>query len=193
MLLYYIHVILYDVNIAWTLSGAGERPLRLTRLGKPGQPSAVVKPVLTVQDVCRLLRRSRRHVYRYLKAGRLRPCARILGQWLFSPDEIRAFQKARVPGFLRPLFWDTRLADLSADYHRDFVLARLLESGDRRAMRWAFKTYPKAALLSFLQGRGAAVLSGRALRFWTMLLRGEGTPHRRESWRRAGRHWGGLP
>ncbi|MBI3332624.1 MAG: helix-turn-helix domain-containing protein [Candidatus Omnitrophica bacterium] len=186
------YVILYDVDIAWTLSGVGERPSRLVRAGRPGRPAVAIHPVLTVQEVCRRLRRSRRQVYRYLKGGRLRPCAQVLGQWLFSMEEVRRFRGDRLPAFLKPFFWDTRLADLSLERNRDFVLARLLESGDRRALRWVFKAYRREELRSFLEGRGAEVLSERTRHFWLLLLGEEASVRSRPSWRRRGRRWGGI-
>ncbi len=172
--------------------GEGERPSALLRPRGSGQPPKVIRPILTAEDVCRLLRRSKRQVYRYLKAGRLQPCARILGQWLFSAEEVRRFQRDRIPSFLKPFFWDARMADLSSEHHRDFILARVLESGDRKAVRWALRTYPKQTVLSFLKDRGKAALSERAQNFWLSVL-GEALPRRdRPDWRRQGRRWGGI-
>lgn len=143
----------------------GQRATAWSRRDRAGRPAETVRPVLTVQEVGRLLRRSRRQIYRYLRAGRLRPCARILGQWLFGPEEVRRFREGGLPRFLRPLFWDVRLADLSAEHHRDFILARLLESGDRRALRWLLQAYPRGAIRDFLERRGRRVLSRRAWNF----------------------------
>lgn len=187
-----LYVIIYDMDISFKLTGSGERLSRLVCREKPGRAPTVIRPVLTVQDVCRQLHRSRRHVYRYLKAGRLRPCARILGQWLFSTEEIRSFQSGRVPGFLNSLFWDARPADLSVRHHRDFILARLLESGNREAVAWVFRTYPKAQVRVFLRDRGSEVLSPRTKHFWGMLLGMAEGREERAPWRRWGRRWGGI-
>jgi len=180
------------MNKGWVLRGSGDRPDSLTPAKNAGASANPIRPVLTVPDVCRLLRRSRRHVYRYLKSGRLRPCARILGQWLFSTEEIQSFQSGRVPRFLNSLFWDARPADLSVRHHRDFILARLLESGNREAVAWVFRTYPKAQVRAFLRDRGSEVLSPRTKHFWRMLLGMAEEREERAPWRRLGRPWGGI-
>lgn len=176
----------------WVLEGAGGRPLRLRRLGAGGRTRETVAPLLTVQDVCRRLRKSRRQVYRYLRAGRLPPCARILGQWLFDPRALDRLKKSSLPPGFRRFFWDAPLSGLSAETHRDFILGRLMEWGDRDALRWLLRTYPKNSLEEFLQGRGREVLSKRDWRFWTLFLGVEKGRQPRGRWRRAGRRWGGV-
>lgn len=180
------------MNEQWVLAGVGPRVIRLTRLSRRGRRQETVSPVLTVTEVCRRLHKSRRHVYRYLQAGRLTPCARILGQWLFAPSEVARLTRRRLPVFLRPFFWDARLADLSVDRHRDFILARLLESGDRDAVAWALRAYPRDAVVAFLKGRGAELLSRRAWIFWAAVFRIGPGKRGRSAWRARGRHWGGI-
>jgi hypothetical protein len=180
------------MNTEWILHGAGDRVLRLTVPSSGGRHVQTASPVLTVGDVCRRLRKSQRQVYRYLRAGRLVPRVRVLGQWLFAPTDVEQCARRGVPGALRPFFWDVRLADLSLDQHRDFILARLLEWGDRAAVRWMLRQYPRKAVADFLLGRGAELLSKRAWHFWTTQLgvrTRRGTP---SSWRSRGRRWGGL-
>lgn len=181
------------MKTGWVLTGSGDRALRLVRLDPDDRKPDVISPVLTVKDVRRRLRKSQRQVYRYLHASRLKPCARILGQWLFSPEEVSRFARTRLPGWLRPFFWDTPLAGLSVEAHRDFILARLLEFGDRASIRWIFHTYPAPAVVEFLNGRGAEVLSRRTWRFWALLLGLQATRGiRRPGWRGRARHWGGI-
>ena len=187
------YVILYDMEDEWLLAGQGDRPLRLTRMRSGARRRETVSPVWTVQEVCRRLKKSRRQVYRYIRAGRLKPAARILGQWIFGPEEVGGSASRPLPGFLRRLFWDIRLADLSADHHRDLILSRVLEWGDRSAVEWALKVYPKRAWADFLRGRGAAVLSRPAWHFWVSQLGVKRAGGTASHWRRRGRHWGGIP
>lgn len=175
----------------WTLKGEGERLLELRGGLEPGRASAA-RPAVTVQEVCRLLKKSRRQVYRYVKAGRLKPRARILGQWLFSREEVDRFRNHPAPSFLKPLFWDVRLSDLSVDHHRDFILGRLLEWGDRQALQWLFRTYSREAILNFLRRRGTALLSRRSWHFWTLQFGRKPPRRQRGSWRLQGRRWGGV-
>ena len=165
----------------WSLTGVGQALRRLTVRVRGSRRATTISPVLTVGQVCRALHKSRRQVYRYLRMQRLQPCGRILGQWLVAQSEIDRFAHDQVPGHLRAFFWDAQLSSLSVTRHRDFILARLLEFGDREAARWVLRTYPRQALAAFLQGRGADVLSRRAWRFWAsqLGLKAPRTPSRR--------------
>lgn len=177
----------------WVLTGAGRRLLQLTVRPEGAGAPTIVHPVLTVADVCRRLGKSRRQVYRYVRAGRLPPAARVLGQWLFAPSTVDRSARPAVPSRLRRFFWDVRLSELSVDQHRDFIVARVLESGDREALRWLLRTYSRDALTAFLSGRGAELLTRRAWTFWCLFV---GLNARRDttrrSWRYRGRVWGGV-
>lgn len=175
----------------WILKGAGEKIRELAVFPEGRSPRRVPRP-LTVQEVCRLLGKSQRQVYRYLKAGRLRPCARILGQWLFSSEEVEGFRTSGIPGSLKAFFWDVQLSDLSADHHRDFILGRLLEVGNREALRWLFRTYSREAILDFLSKRGTDLLSQKSWHFWALQLGKEPGALSKKSWRSPGRRWGGV-
>lgn len=179
------------MKTSWTLTGSERGLLGLTYRQGGSQRVTAVRPVYTVMDVCRRLRKSRRQVYRYLRAGRLQPCGRILGQWLFASAQMDGFARNTLPRGLRRFFWDVRLADLSTEQHQNFILARLLESGDWQALRWVFQTYPRKALTTFLQDRGVALLSRRAWHFWSVQL-GLKPRARSASWRHQGRAWGGV-
>lgn len=176
----------------WILAGSGDRLIRLTRLGADGKAMETVGPLLTVRTVSRRLRKSRRQVYRYFRTGRLTPCGRVLGQWLVAASELKRLARDRVPASLRPWFWDVPLSSLSRERHRDFILGRLLESGDWDAVRWALRSYQRDRVAAFLQRRGADVLSRRAWSFWASQLGVKGWRRAPVRWRHQGRRWGGL-
>jgi len=172
------------------LAGAGQALRRLTVRARGSRRVTTISPVLTVGQVCRALRKSRRQVYRYLRLKRLQPCARILGQWLVAKTEVDRFARDQVPSRLRAFFWDAQLSSLSVTRHRDFILARLLEFGDQQAAQWVLRTYPRQALAAFLKGRGTDVLSRRAWRFWAVQVGLEGP--RRPSRRAGAALWSGT-
>lgn len=176
----------------WILEGAGEQILRLKRPGGGGRSGDRIEPLLTVQQVCRRLKKSRRQVYRYLRAGRLTACARILGQWLFDAQQMDRFNEASLPASFRRFFWDVPLSSLSVERHRDFILGRLLEWGDREALRWVVRSYSPDVLREFLRGRGSEILSERNQRFWASVLELKRFESATRSWRRRGRAWGGM-
>lgn len=166
--------------------------MRLRWPASAGRRAQTAGPLLTVQEVCRRLRKSRRQVYRYLRSGRLSPCGRILGQWLFDERTLDRFGETSLPGCFRRFFWDVPLSGLSVERHRDFIMGRLLEWGDWEALRWVWRIYPRTALKEFLRGRGTEVLSRRNRAFWLSLL-GEGAGKGGGlSWRSRGRWWGGI-
>ena len=171
----------------WLLAGSGPQALRLRYRRSDTPQGKTVRPVLTVREVCGRLRKSRRQVYRYLREGRLTACAHILGQWFFAPEEVGRFARSAVPRWLQRFFWDARVASLSVDRHRDYILARLLEFGDRQALRWALHTYPRSLLRTFLLHRGREMLSKRTWTFWALYLGVNAAPQEHRSWRaRAG-------
>jgi hypothetical protein len=175
----------------WNLLGVGGHPTRFITRGRAGRPMRSIGPVLTVTDLCRRLGKSRRQVYRFIHSGRLQPCGRVLDQWLFAPEEPAQCATRAVPRFLRPFLWDVRLADLSLDRHRDFILGRLLEYGGPTAMHWGLRTYSRKVVAEFLKHRGATVLSRRAWNFWAVQL-GLNAARHVPAWRHHGRAWGGV-
>jgi hypothetical protein len=52
----------------------------------------------------------------------------------------------RLPRRLWHLFWDSHPAGLDPRRHPEYVAARVLEYGDRRALAWLVRTYPPAVL-----------------------------------------------
>ena len=175
----------------WNLFGRGAHPVRLITRDRPSRPARSISPVLTVTDLCRRLGKSRRHLYRLIRSGRLQPCGRVLGQWLFAPEAVGEVARRQVPNRLRRVFWDARLSDISLERHQDFVVGRVLEFGDPASLRWLFRTYARKTIAEFLNARGAAVLSKRAWNFWALQL-GVSRRRRPRSWRQRGRAWGGL-
>ncbi len=189
-----MYVILYDMNPTYVVTVKGDQILQIRRGGETGRADQVVVGVCTVRDVCRRLHKSRRQVYRYLREGRLSPCARVLGQWLFSAASVEQWTPSRhIPNRLRPYFWDTEFSTILPERHRDFILSRILEHGDLEAVRWALRTYPKPLIIDFLRGRGKAVLSQRAWHFWASHVRLARCGAPRPDWRSRGRLLGGRP
>lgn len=69
-----------------------------------------------------------------------------------------------LPDFLRRFFWDVSFADLDgrADYY--FVLERLLEYGDDRAIRWLLSYYTNAERIEVV--KSSPRLSPKTGCFW---------------------------
>jgi len=91
------------MNSCFTLKRETDGTLRLSKGLEPE------RRVMSAAQACRRLRRSRRQVYRLMKAGRLGPPAKILGEWLIEEASVESLARAPLaaqplPGRLKPLF-----------------------------------------------------------------------------------------
>ena len=86
--------------------------------------------------------------------------------------------KGGLPPELRQFFWDVDFARLSWIRDRDFVIGRLMDRGDLRAIRRLRRTVGDGNLRIWLEVRSGDGLSPRRLRYWELVL---GLPHSRVS------------
>ena len=75
-----------------------------------------------------------------------------------------------LPSRLRPLFWDTDFRHLRWPRHRDFVIARVLQSGRWEDIQWLRARIGDRRLRAWIIRRKGRGLSGRELRFWELVL-----------------------
>ena len=145
--------------------------------------------VCTVARAAAALKRTRRQIYRYIETGLLRPEAKMLGEWLLDAAEVeKAALRPRtaqpLPKKLSPLFPEYDISALNAGRDRTLVIARVLESGGREEIDWAFKRYGRAELSSFVREDGARLLGARSLRLWSLVL--GAAPGPLPEWRKSG-------
>lgn len=76
----------------------------------------------------------------------------------------------RVPKSLGWLFWETSPGRLSVTRDRDYILARVLEFGTMKEVRWAVKTWGRAGLLDFFRNTRSPEISERTRAFWRVAL-----------------------
>ena len=152
--------------------------------------------VLKMPEACRLLGRSRRHLYRYIARGWLRPAAKFSGELFFDVNDLRSLQRGKqarrrsLPKSMAVLFPEYDLRTLEPDRDADLILARTLERGTPHQIQWALQRYPPARRKQFLKTEGRRLLTERAFHFWTWLwgVRPPSGPF----WRDRGRAWGGV-
>jgi len=70
------------------------------------------------------------------------------------------------PRHLRWLFWDADLAGLDVERDAPYVLARVLEHGTLRDVKWALRVYGAERIHRFFREVGHPELSDRTLSFW---------------------------
>lgn len=75
---------------------------------------------------------------------------------------------SKVPRYLKPYFWDTPLANLDPKKHRIFLIERLLNLGDLKAIQYLFKTYRKTTIKKVLSL--SRNLSLKSAQFWALFF-----------------------
>ena len=142
---------------------------------------------LTVRQAAERLGRSRRQLYRHIHEGRIAPVGKLLGEWLLREDDIETLARyplrvQRLPAHLAELFPEYDVSELNAGRDQVLVIARVLEHGGQKALRWLLRRYRPDELLRFMRADSARLLSPRSLRFWSLYF--EATPDPLPEWRR---------
>lgn len=74
----------------------------------------------------------------------------------------------KLPKFLRKYFWDTEFEKIDAQKRRIYVLKRILEYGNERAVKWMWENFKKPEIINALSNyRG---YSRKSANFWALLL-----------------------
>jgi hypothetical protein len=144
--------------------------------------------VVTVATACQRLRRTRRQVYRLMKAGRLGPLEKMLGEWLLDQAAVESLARAPLsaqplPGRLKPLFPEYEPKGLNAGRDSVLIISRVLESGGREDLRWLLKRYPGREIRRVIEEEGSRLLSPQSRRLWSLVFKA--TPRPLAAWRQA--------
>lgn len=149
-------------------AGSGLVARRSTPLGETEESA-----LLTAAQVRGKLGCGLRQLYRYIKDGRLRPEGKFMGRWVFLRRDVEAFHRprrgngARLPSFLKPVFWSYPLKSLDPAGHASYVVGQILEHGDLKAVRWACGYYGLDFILS--AARACRDLSPAGRNFWRLM------------------------
>ena len=148
---------------------------RLTVRDREGAgPTSEYTPA-TVSYAQKVLGRSQRQVYRYLREGTLGILAKVSGCHLLDAAQVIGLARqqrrmARIGGLPRsfkPLFPEYSLKSLDPLKDSALILARILERGTLRDIQWAMALYDPEIVKDFLSRHAARLLSAKSLRFWT--------------------------
>jgi len=74
----------------------------------------------------------------------------------------------RLPLEFRKYFWDVDFNKLSARKYINFILSRILNFGNMRAVRWMLKTVKKGVILNYILTWGDRQLDERSNNFWRL-------------------------
>jgi len=70
----------------------------------------------------------------------------------------------QIPDELKVYFWDVPIKVIDLNIHRNFVITRLLNEGNHKALTWLFITYDKHTIECAV--RTARDLSAKTARCW---------------------------
>jgi len=74
----------------------------------------------------------------------------------------------KLPSFLKRYFWNVNFTDLDFEEKPSFVIARLLEYGDIKTLRWLFKNANKKQIEEVIMR--SRELSPKTANFWGLFL-----------------------
>lgn len=75
----------------------------------------------------------------------------------------------KLPSFLKPYFWDVDFNKLAPKKYKTFILKRVLDRGDDKAMRWLLKHYTKEDIKELITT--TRDLSAKTANFWATYLK----------------------
>ncbi len=74
-----------------------------------------------------------------------------------------------IPQHLRPFFWDINTDNFNPHFYPRYTIARLLESGDEKAVAWLRQAFSEAEIKEAV--RSERRLSRRSANFWALVYR----------------------
>lgn len=74
----------------------------------------------------------------------------------------------KLPHFLKPYFWDVSFNKIDPEISKTFILKRILDRGDNKAIKWVLEHYTKEDIKQLLLT--TKDLSAKTANFWADLL-----------------------
>jgi hypothetical protein len=73
-----------------------------------------------------------------------------------------------IPGFLKKYFWDVDFLKLDKNKHSYFIIERILEYGDKKALKWLKENFEEKAIKNVLLT--SKNLSPKTANFWQLIF-----------------------
>ncbi len=73
-----------------------------------------------------------------------------------------------IPEFLRPYFWDVKFEEVDIEKNPSFVLKRVIDRGDTKAIRWAKTRFTTDDLKDLIMT--TRDISRKTANFWAFIL-----------------------
>lgn len=73
-----------------------------------------------------------------------------------------------LPKFLQPYFWDVNFQELELKKYSQFILTRILNYGDEKAIKWAKKQFSKNEIKKVITSSRS--LDRKSFNFWSLIF-----------------------
>jgi hypothetical protein len=67
-------------------------------------------------------------------------------------------------------FWDVDVSSIDLERHKNFIIRRIMQSGDLGSIRWLRTKFGDESLRDWIVGHNARGLSPRQIRYWALIL-----------------------
>lgn len=74
----------------------------------------------------------------------------------------------KLPAFLIKYFWDVDFSNLNAKEYPTFIIERILEHGDEKAVKWALNNFSDFQVKRVLLSRKS--FSKKSANYWSLIL-----------------------
>jgi len=74
----------------------------------------------------------------------------------------------KLPGFLKQYFWDVDFDKINPQKSAQYIIARLIDRGNEKTIRWLFANYPKDLIKKVVTTRRG--FSPKTANFWALIL-----------------------
>jgi hypothetical protein len=68
----------------------------------------------------------------------------------------------------KSLFWDADVTGLDLQQNKEYIIERVLELGDEKAVRWLFSNYLRSEIRQVLTG--SRRISRKSSNYWSLIL-----------------------
>ena len=77
--------------------------------------------------------------------------------------------KSGLPSFLKPYFWETDLACINQRRHQSYIIERVIEYGDDRAIHWLKTNFTPARIARVV--KTSRTISPNTANLWALILK----------------------
>lgn len=154
------------METTWQVTFKDGRPLAAVQMGADGKVLRKTEQFWTVGEFCRQAGKSRRQLYRDMRAKRILPLGKFLGEWLLEPSQLARLKPP--PASLFTLFPEYEPGSLDLWKSRRVILPRILRFGGQDRLRWMLSFYGKENTMEFVRQHGAKALDPRSFKFWSL-------------------------